>query len=137
MAKERVVLLSNHSLLAAGILSLLEGVDGLEVAVVSVDDPDASCKMRHFAPHVIVLDGTGGSSARTAITQLLKQNPVARIVSLNLGHRDVEVFRMERLTVSSSEEFLAAIRSQSPNERGKGAELTQGHYASEAKEVHR
>ena len=109
MGNERVMVLTNHSVLAAGLLSLLEGAEGLEVATVAMEAPEAACAMERFAPHVIVLVNSNGLSGERTIGQLLDRHPTARIVCLNLNQTDIGVYRLERLTVSSVDEFLKAI----------------------------
>ncbi len=109
MAKERVILLSNRSVLAAGVLRLLKAMDGLEVIAVADDDPEAERKVMHFAPHIIILDCDDEEMEQRAIPLLLRHNPGASIVSLNPRRSDAEVYRLERVAQPTIERLLEVI----------------------------
>lgn len=109
MQRERVVLLSNRSVLVAGVSSLLESIDALDVRAVAIDDPEALETIRRFAPDVIVLDSGGEATKELTIARLLRHHPQTKIVSLDLSKTDIDVYRVERLGDSSLDALLQAI----------------------------
>lgn len=114
MPNKRVALLSNRSLLAAGVQRLLQSMDGLELTMVAADDPEAAAQMRRHAPHVIILDTGDASLGPGAITRMLEEHPKARVIALNLDRTGIEVYQMKRVLQSNLDGLLEAIQ-------GKGA----------------
>lgn len=112
MPNTQVVLLTNGSVLGAGIHRLLQEAAGLDLVVVGADDPEAESKVTKAAPHVIVLD-TGDSALRDgAITRLLSHHPRARVIALALSHTGIEVYRMKRVSQADPGELLTAIQGR-------------------------
>jgi DNA-binding NarL/FixJ family response regulator len=112
MRAKRVVLLSNRSLLAAGVQRLLECVDSLELSTVATGDPGAIPKLRQLAPEVIVLDSGDPSLGEGAITRLLGQNPRVRVVALNLDRTGIEIYRMHHVVQTDLDGLLEAIQGR-------------------------
>jgi DNA-binding NarL/FixJ family response regulator len=110
MQARRVVLLNSRSLLAAGVQSLLQEIDGLEVYTVSADDPQATAKIRQLAPGAIVLDSGDVSLDKGVITRMLEDHPKAEVIALSLSRADIEVYRIERLLQTDLCGLLRAIR---------------------------
>lgn len=88
MPTKRIVLLSNRSILVAGIRRLLEKVDGLELAVVPGDDPEANKRIRQLAPQAILLDCEKGLPDQALVTQMLAEHPKARVIVLGVSRQD-------------------------------------------------
>ncbi len=109
MRTKRVVLLSNHSLLAAGVQRLLQGVDSLDLSIVAAEDSEAISRLHQLTPDVIVLDSGDPSLGEGVITHLLGQHPRAKVVAVNLGRRGIEVFRVHRVIETSLDGLLKAI----------------------------
>jgi DNA-binding NarL/FixJ family response regulator len=112
MGVTRVVILNNRSLLAAGVQRLLQSVDGLELAIVAADDPRAAAKLRELAPKVIVLDSGDASLGEGVVTRMLRENPQARVVTLNLNHAGIDVYRMRRVQQTNVDGLLEAIHGK-------------------------
>ena len=110
MQTKRVVLLNSRSLLAAGVQSLLQGIDGLELHTVSADDPQATAKIRDLAPGVIVLDSGDVSLGKGVITRMLEEHPKAKVIALSLKREDIGVYRVERVLQTDLSGLLEAIR---------------------------
>lgn len=122
MGTDRVVLLTNHSLLAAGLQRLLQAIDGLELCTVRADDPRAAERIRSLDPQAIVLDSGDISMGDAAITQMLEEYPRAKVVALNLKRPGIEVFEMQRLAQTDLAALLEAIQgNRSPASGGTGA----------------
>ncbi|GEM_PF-2272983 len=121
MGVVRVAMLSNRSLLSAGVQRLLQGVDGLELTIVAADDPEAAAKLRELAPKVIVLDSGDASLGEGVVTQMLEEHPRARVVTLNLNHAGIDVYRMRRVHQTNVDGLLEAIhgKRKQANNRGR------------------
>lgn len=107
--RRQAALLNNHSLLAAGVQSLLQDVEGLELSVVSTRDPDANQKLLQLAPEVIVLDSGDASLGEGGIARLASEHPGARIVSLNLRRTGIEIHQVHRIVEANLDGLLEAI----------------------------
>lgn len=114
MRAKRVALMSNRSLLAAGVQRLLQGMGGLELAVVAADDPEVAHRLKKLAPEVIVLDSGDASIGEGVITRMLGEHPKARVIALNLNRPGIEVYRVQRVLHTDLDGLLEAIQ-------GKGA----------------
>lgn len=112
MQTRRVVLLSNHSLLAAGVRRLLEEVMDLELYIVAADDPEAAATIGQLAPTVIVLEADDTSQGEGVIPRILKAQPQARVVALSLNQIGFEVYRMEQILQTNLEGLLQAIQEK-------------------------
>ncbi len=112
MRAKRVVLINNRSLLAAGVQKLLQGVDGLELSIEALDDPELARKLRKRDPGVIVLDSGDASIGDGAITQVLKECPKAKVVALNLDRTAIDVYRMQRVLQTDLNGLLGIIRGK-------------------------
>lgn len=106
----QVVLLKSGSLVAAGVHRLLQGVDGVELHVVTADDPEASAKIRDLAPGVIVLDSGDLCLREGVIPRFLGEHPNAEVIALSQNHSDIEVYRIERSLHTDLPGLLEAIR---------------------------
>lgn len=113
-------MLTNHSLLAAGLQRLLQAIDGIELCTVLADDPQAAERIRSLDPQAIVLDSGDISMGEATITQMLEEHPRARVVALNLKRSGIEVFEMQRLAPTDLTALLEAIQS-------KGSPASGGH----------
>ncbi|MBI2936425.1 MAG: response regulator transcription factor [Chloroflexi bacterium] len=112
MQAKKVVLLSNRSLLAAGVQRLLQGVDSLELSIVAARDSEALTKLRHLAPEVIVLDSGDPTLGEGVVTSLLGQHPRARVIALNLDRTGIEVYSLHRVVHADLEGLLEAIHGR-------------------------
>jgi hypothetical protein len=117
MATQRVTVLSNGSLLMASVLSLLQGVDALDVSSVSATDAEAPAAIAHLAPDVVVLDGDGAGD-QALIAQVLTRLPRARVVTVDLGRTDIGVYRTRRIARASLDGLLLAIGGRAAHQRG-------------------
>ncbi|MBI2872813.1 MAG: response regulator transcription factor [Chloroflexi bacterium] len=129
MQSTRVVLLSSHSLLTSGVQRLLEQVDGVQLSIVAADNPDWADKVQQSAPHVIVLDSDGPSGGDGVITRVLRQNPSAKVITLDLARKGIDVYRMQRLLQTNLEGLLEVIRGKtSTSSRGRRHERGEGEW---------
>lgn len=119
MAKRRVLLLRNGSLLMAAVRQLLqqEGRESLDLQWVAPDDPEAAARIVRFAPEAIVLDAGEPSGGRECVARLLANLPGTRGIALKLEQTDLEVYRTERVSEASLDGLLAAIQGEPARHR--------------------
>ncbi|MBI4313139.1 MAG: hypothetical protein HY681_15390 [Chloroflexi bacterium] len=116
MNRKRVVLVSNRSVLAAGIQHLLEDMSGLEVSVVPADAADLQGRLQGLAPQAIVLDGEDAATS-AVITQMLEQQPGARVIVLGVQHSNIEVYSLKRVLHTDVAALLEAIQGKVSHRR--------------------
>ncbi len=84
----RVVLADDHTLVRAGIRSLLESIEGVEVVAESGDGREALELIAKHRPNVALLDiGMPGLSGLEIAKRTVKESPSTRIVILSM-HAD-------------------------------------------------
>ena len=117
----QVVVLYGTSLIVAGLETSLRYSPGLEVVRINPALPEALRQMRSLRPNVIIFDG--GDKALgdlPSAAQLLRDNPGAQIMRLDLDSNDVTILSSEQRSVTNSEEIAgvirrAAVRNVSPS----------------------
>jgi DNA-binding NarL/FixJ family response regulator len=107
----RVVLLSNRSLFASAVKTLLEKVESLQLCVTSVDDPGWIAKLSEVQPDAIVFDSGDASRRSEIVASLLECCPNARIISLNLLRQGIDVYRRESVLQTDLNGLLEAIQA--------------------------
>ncbi|MBI2304300.1 MAG: hypothetical protein HYU86_06080 [Chloroflexi bacterium] len=112
MRTKRVVLLTNRSVLVAGVQRLLQGVSDLELTIMADGDPEAVTKLGALAPQVIVLDSGDTSLGEGVITRMLTENPKSKVIALNLNRTGIEVYRVRRVQHTGFDGLLEAIRGK-------------------------
>ena len=112
MRKKRVVLLSNHSLLATSVQKLLENEDGFELSLMLADDLEVKTKITRRKADVIILDSGDASLGEGVITRLLEENPRARVIALNLNNEGLKVYQMKHVLQTGFNGLLEAIQSE-------------------------
>ena len=112
MRKKRVVLLSNHSLLATSIQKLLQDEESFEFSIILADDPEVRAEITRRRPEVIILDSGDASLGEGVITRLLEENPRTRVIALNLNHVGMQVYQMRHVLQTDLGGLLEAIQSE-------------------------
>ncbi len=110
MKPKQIVLLSNHSLLVAGVQKLLQDLNDLKVSIVAADAPEAAAKIKCLSPDAIILDSSDASMGEGIVTRLLEEHPKARVIALNLNQTGIEIFRMKRILQTDLEGLLEALQ---------------------------
>jgi DNA-binding NarL/FixJ family response regulator len=124
MPTKRIVLLSNRSVLVAGIRLLLESIEGLELAVVPGDDPEVRRRIHQLAPQAILLDCERGLPDHGLVTQMLEEHPKARVIVLGVNRQDIEVYSLRKVRHTDLDGLLEAIGGRTAAGRG-----SKGHGA--------
>lgn len=125
MRDKRVVLLSNHSLLATSIEQLLRYAEGFELSVIVADDPEATIKIKQVTPRFIIIDSGDASLGEGVITRLLEEHPRAKIVALNLNHKGIKVYQMKHLLQTDLDGLLETIRGKGASVKGRLLQQTE------------
>ena len=119
MAKIRVLIADDHSLVRAGIRLLLEGHADIEV----VGEAGGGCEVVEQAtrlqPDVVLMDiAMGDLSGMEATRQIKERTPATRVLALTMHDREEYFFAMLQagalgyvLKESQPDELLAAIRA--------------------------
>lgn len=124
-----MVLLSNRSLVAVATQRLLEGMEDIDLCVLSPNDPDASARISQQNPEAIIVDSGDPTMQEGLATDLLRQHPHAKVIALNVGEHDIKVYRMEQVLQADLAGLLRAIR-------GRGSAPKRGPRPKK-REVHR
>ena len=113
MAARRVLVLFQDSLLAEGLLSLLQEQAGLEVRSGQLKDPDVKECVRQFVPDVVVIDNEDFvAHARITIDQLLREWPHTKVVDVSSHDALARVYQGREIEVTKFEDFLAAFANE-------------------------
>lgn len=115
----RVLVADDHPIVRAGVVALLDGVDGIEVVGAVADGAEAVEAARRLVPDVVLMDlrmpGTDGVAATAAITAAL---PRTRVVVLTTYETDDAILdaitagaRGYLLKAAPEQEIVAGVRS--------------------------
>lgn len=110
MQSTKIVLLNNRSLLASGVLNLLEAMDDVSVSVVPSEDKDWACLVDGMDPDIFVIDAGDSALGNSAVTQLLDRHPDARVLALSLDRDAISVYQVNKVTETTLEGLKEAIK---------------------------
>lgn len=119
MSLIRVLLIDDHTLVRAGLRTLLEGMAGIEVVGEASDAYDGLALIGKHAPHVVLMDvmmpGLNGLDATERIT---KDWPNTRVLILSMNSTEEYVLRAMRAGAAgyllknvSPKEFELAVKA--------------------------
>ena len=81
----RVLLVDDHTLVRAGIRSLLEGKPGIEIVAEADNGRDAALLVNRYAPDVVIMDiSMRELNGIDATVQILAQAPATRVLILSM-----------------------------------------------------
>lgn len=119
MGRKRVAVLTNRTLLMAGVGTMLTEQSGLEVNTISSDDEELMNKLSAFKPKVVVLDGEDTLLAsRIPLEALLRSNSSPTVIALTLAGDDIRAFKHKRIMRGSAVDLLKII-SRGTSRRGQ------------------
>ena len=127
MRDERVVLLSNHSLLVTSVQKLLQSAEGVELSIIEADDPEVTTKIKQRSPQAIIIDSDDTSLGEGVITRLLEEHPKVKVIAQSWHHVGIKIYQMKHLMRTNLDGLLETIR-------GKGASV-KGRRVQQTKEV--
>ena len=119
MSKIRVLIADDHGIVRAGIRSLLEGHDEIEVVGEASSGWEAIEQATHLQPDVVLMDiAMGDLSGLEATQEIRERAPHVNVLALTMHDREEYFFAMLQagalgyvLKESEPDELLAAIRA--------------------------
>lgn len=129
----RVLIVDDHRLVRAGIVSMLSNVRGIEVVGQAESGEEALLAIRERAPHVVLMDvhmpGIGGMEATR---RALRQDPDLKIIALSVYHDDSYPSRMLDIGAlgyvtkgADARELITAIRRVKVGQRYLSSDVAQ------------
>ncbi len=95
MAKIRLLLVDDHTLVRQGIRSLLETQDGIEVVAEASGGHEAIAKAREFSPDVILMDlAMPDLNGMEATRRIKAEHPRMQVLALSMHGTDDYLFRV-------------------------------------------
>lgn len=138
----RVLVVDDHRLVRAGIVSMLTGIKGMEVVGEAESGEEALAAIRRLLPHVVLMDvrmpGMGGIEATR---RALRFDPDLKVIALSVY--DDEPFPSRMLEVGAvgyvtkcadARELVSAIRKVRVGQRYLSSDVAQ-HLALRSYEV--
>jgi DNA-binding NarL/FixJ family response regulator len=97
----RILLVDDHALVRAGLRSLLEGFDGVEVVAEAGNGREAIELARTHAPHLVLMDiALPELNGLEAAARLRDEQPGARVIMLSMHSNEEYVLRALRAGVA-------------------------------------
>ena len=120
----RVLVADDHAVVRAGIVSLLEGEDGIEVVGEAVDGEDAVGRALALRPDLVVMDvRMPGLTGDQATARIREQAPEVRVLVLTTYESDASILAAIEagasgylLKAAPAEELVAGVRSVAAGE---------------------
>ena len=109
MRSTKIVLLNNRSLLASGVLNLLDAMEGVSISVVPSDNENWAEMANELEPEIFVLDAGDSALGNNVIAQLLDNRPNARVVALSLDRDTISVYQVNKVTKTTLDGLKEAI----------------------------
>ena len=106
----RVYIVSQTSLFAQGIRSLLGGEPSIEILGVESDPARAIESARSLQPEVIIVEDPAEQGQWERLGPFIRQATAGRIVALNLNHEYVTVYDHHRIAARGPADLVEAIR---------------------------
>jgi DNA-binding NarL/FixJ family response regulator len=101
MMPMRILLVDDHALVRAGLRSLLEGFDGVEVVAEAGNGREAIELARTHAPHLVLMDiALPELNGLEAAARLRDEQPGARVIILSMHSNEEYVLRALRAGVA-------------------------------------
>lgn len=120
----RVLLVDDHTLVRAGIRSLLEGKAGIEIVAEADNGRDAGALVKRYAPDVVIMDiSMRELNGIDATVQILAQSPATRVLILSMHSAEEFVRRAMKAGAagylvkdSAPQELMLALEALSRGE---------------------
>ena len=85
----------------------------VEVVGVERDDQQALDRIRLLNPDVILVDFSARQGdPRLGVSEILKEVPDARVISLSLQENGIDIYDKQRIVASGPEDLVRAIRDR-------------------------
>ena len=126
MARTRVVIVGDGTVLSAGVERLLRASPRIELKAIRHDGAAVFDCIRQARPQVIVVPSIGPSAAtQVGIEELLREYPSACVVALRFEQSSIDVYHAERVEYATVAGFISAIE-KAGTERKADAPTSDG-----------
>lgn len=133
MSAIRVLIVDDHLILRAGVVSIIATEDGIEIVGMAANGAEAIDSFRKLRPDVVLLDlQMPVMSGLEALVKIREQSPNARVIVLTTYEGDVQAMRALKagavgylLKSSLHKELVEAIRTVHAGGRYVLAEVAQ------------
>ena len=106
----KIVTLYCQSLFTAGVESSLQLIKELEVIHINASETVALDQIRNLAPDVVIVDANDSRLVHVdAIFQVLGPDSAARVISLDLNSKRIDVYLRETRPALTSDDLVAAL----------------------------
>ena len=121
MMDSKIAILTDHSLLAEGLISRLRGyLDSLELQVFDVNQADVLTQIVAFHPSVIILEEIEPQQLETcSLKRMLSLLPNLMVIYLRLGEQNIQVIESEQYPAKEVREVVDIIRQSRSHHSGK------------------
>jgi hypothetical protein len=113
MPNPRVAVLTDHSLLAEGVISRLRGYpETFDLQVFDNNAPNVMARMEHFHPLVVILEESASCKYETCfLKQIFSVLPSLIIIYLRHGQSKVQIIQSEQYPANEVRELLDIIQT--------------------------
>ncbi len=116
MIEQRIVVLYGVSLFVSAMESCLQGQPNLRVLRANQGATDARGQINFLHPDVIIFDnGETGLGDFPGVVQLLKDNPQAVVIGLDVNSNQLTVFSSEQRAATTAADVIDAILIRAHN----------------------
>lgn len=110
MAAHRVLVIYSRSLLAQAVESLLKRAKGLEVIGMDMDKQEVRERIPALHPEAVIVDRVDIPAPTSGlILELLRDNPSAKVLCLNMADSYVDIYSRRQLAVTKSEDLVRVL----------------------------
>jgi len=108
----RVYIVSQTSLFAQGIRSLLQEQPLIEIIGVEGDPIRAAEAVRSLHPDVVIVESTQEENERPTLDIILRNGTPDRVVALDLKHNNAIVYNRHQVLSMRTEDLVKTIRGE-------------------------
>lgn len=108
----RVYIISETSLFAQGIRSLLQDQPMIEIVGVEDDPHRAVEAVRSLHPDIVIVEASQEDDERPRLNAVFQNNTPGRLVVLDLKHNDAIIYNRHRVLAMRKEDLVKAIHGE-------------------------
>jgi chemotaxis response regulator CheB len=108
----RVYIVSQTSLFAQGIRSLLQEQPMIEIIGVEDDPIRAMEEVRSLHPDVVIVESSQEENRRLTLDIILQNNTPGRVVAFDLKHNNAIVYNRHQVLSMRTEDLVQTIRGE-------------------------
>ena len=108
----KVYIVSQTSLFAQGMRSLLRGEQSIEILGVESDQAKAIEALRSVHPDVVIVETSNEESEFSTFGVILRAQTSGRVVALDLKHNHATIYNRQRIHSVRMQDLLKAIHGE-------------------------